>query len=52
MICPDEQGFPTESTYTTMRELGPIIPSIVCILGPNSLVVVYIYMIEIPLGSI
>ena len=42
MIYPDEQqGLPTESTYTTIRDLGPVIPSIVCILGPNFLIVVY-----------
>ena len=27
--------------YTTIRELGPIIPSIVWYSGPNSLIVVY-----------
>ena len=32
---------PRGSTYTTIRELGPIIPSMVLFLGPNSLIVVY-----------
>ena len=32
---------PRGSTYTTIRELGPIIPSMVWYLGPDSLIVVY-----------
>ena len=36
IICKSSRG----STYTTIRELGPVIPSIVRYFGPNSLIVV------------
>ena len=41
-------GFPKGSTYTTIREFGSIVPSIVWYFGPNSQIVVHMDPLGFP----
>ena len=43
--------YPRVSTDTTIRESGPIPPSVVWFLGPNSIIVISLYPLGISLTT-